>query len=125
MIALDTTALIDLFRHDEPLIVLLKETKGPLAIPMLVLLELQMPHRLDTEEQALYDQMASRLRLLELTPLACKMAGALHRQLLKKGTVLSGFDIAIAASMLAHGVNTIISRDKHFDAIPGLKRIGY
>jgi len=63
-------------------------------------------------------------KALEVIPLGSESAqifGMLKAQMEKKGTRLDDFDLAIAASALAHNLILVTNNLKHFKRITGLK----
>lgn len=61
------------------------------------------------------------LEVIPLGPESAQIFGMLKAQMEKKGTRLDDFDLAIAASALAHNLILVTNNISHFKRIPGLK----
>lgn len=64
--------------------------------------------------------MISSIQVLDLTPDACEEASNIFADLKKNGTPVGEFDILIAAIAKTNG-ETLLTCDKHFRIISGLK----
>ncbi|PIN69379.1 hypothetical protein COY28_03720 [Candidatus Woesearchaeota archaeon CG_4_10_14_0_2_um_filter_57_5] len=126
MMGIDTSAVIDLFHGHEGIGRLLSACSRDIVLCRAMYLEFVLGVKpVEQHTLELLDTLFSEHLVLELTATVCKLATALRWQQQRKGKPSSVMDLVIASSYLAHGVHEIISNDKHFDAIPGLKRIGY
>ena len=64
----------------------------------------------------------SSVQVLDLTPAACEEASQIFCDLKKAGTLIGEFDILIAAIAKING-EALLTQDKHFKFISGLKLI--
>ena len=130
MIGLDTGTIIDVFRGNENLKVLLEKNKEPLAITIITFLELHFGLNPDnpkhTAEALYYDELFKRVHTIQLNEESCAEASKISWNLKKEGKTIEKFDCVIAAQFLMHGVNKIITNNpKHFERIKGLAVISY
>lgn len=131
MIALDTTAIIDLFLKDVNIKKLIEEQESAIFTTRLNYHEIILG--LDLESNAKHQQQYSffepffrTLIILELDTLACHEASRINWFLRKKGEMIDKFDCAIAAILLRNNVHTIVTRNiKDFKKIPNLKVLPY
>ena len=130
MIALDTSAIIDLFKGSSNLRAQLEKTKEPFVVTILSYLELMFgidyKNKMSKIEERYYDDFFNSFMVLNLTQEACKKAAQIHRELEAKGITIEQFDCTIAAIILTNGVKEIITGNKkHFEAIKELNVISY
>lgn len=67
----------------------------------------------------------SNIKTLEFDYKASILASEIDNALIKEGKKIDVFDSLIAGTMLANGVDTILTRNKHFERIKGIKMINY
>jgi len=127
MIALDTTAIIDLFKGVDTLGKVLKNTKEPFVTTQLNYLELMfgIDGKRHNNEESFYDKFFRDIVVYNLSNNSSKRASEIYHRLKKKGKMIDQFDCIIAGILITEGVNKIITRNvKHFSEI-GLKVISY
>lgn len=130
MICLDTTAIIDIFKGNKELKVLLEETNGPLATTRINYLEIMFGLNFDNsvhkKEESYYDEFFKEILILEIDNSSSKKASSIFWNLKNKGKIIGKFDCVIAGILLSKGFNKIITKNiKHFENIKELKVRGY
>ena len=130
MIALDTTAIIDLFKGEENLKRILSRITEPLASTHLNYLELLFGidplNSKHVEEMKYYDDLFSELTVLLLDEPSCKRAAEVFSTLNHRGKSIGKFDCIVTGIVLHHGITKILTRNvRHFDEVPGLKVLAY
>ncbi|MDX2222684.1 MAG: type II toxin-antitoxin system VapC family toxin [Rhodospirillaceae bacterium] len=103
--------------------------RGPVrpAIPVIVIGEFRYGiaasrHRLTYERWL--DAHLSKFMILDVTSTTAKSYAQLRSSLKQAGRPLPANDIWIAALAVEHAL-PILSRDAHFDAVPGVRRVGW
>ena len=124
-VVLDTNRLVDLFQGDRPLAELLA-TCDEVWIPLIVLGEFQAGILGGSRGQhnvALLHTLLAKptAGLLVPTRETADHYARLFVQLRRAGTPIPDNDLWIAALVLQHDL-TLITRDKHFESIPQLRR---
>ena len=76
-------------------------------------------HTNQTEREAL-EYLLKEVDTLGLSPAATEQYGRVFAALRRAGTPIPTNDVWIAASALEHGL-TLVTRDGHFDNVPGLR----
>jgi predicted nucleic acid-binding protein len=122
----DTNSLSDLADGDlavQDLVVQL----GPVAIPAVVLGEdrfglAQSRHR-ESQERWLLN-LLSRFRVLDVTGETALWYAEIRLELKAAGTPIPANDLWIAALCRQHNL-PLLSRDRHFDLVAGLRRISW
>lgn len=130
MIALDTTALIDIFKENKDIKKVLEGLNGSFASTIINYQELMFgldfsksEHKLEEE---FYDNFFNDIFLYNLDADSAKSASAIFSELEEKGFNIGRFDSMIAAILLKNNIKKIITRNvKHFSKIKGLEVIGY
>jgi predicted nucleic acid-binding protein len=123
---LDTNAVSAAADH-EPAALEVVASAERLEVPVIVLGEYrfgitQSRHRVHYEEwlQALIDAV----KVLEIDEATSRHYAAIGQELKKIGKPIPANDLWIAALTRQHGL-PLLSRDQHFDVVPGLRRLGW
>jgi tRNA(fMet)-specific endonuclease VapC len=122
-VILDTNAL-SAFIDGEPAVGFRLSEEGHVAIPVIVLVEFRYGiagsrHR-DKYERWLADHLSS-FEILTVTEPTTLTYARVRASLKKLGRPIPANDTWIAALALQHRL-PVMSRDEHFDAVPGLRR---
>lgn len=130
MIGLDSSAIIDFFKGDEKLSILLRNIKDSLVANQIVYLELMFGidsnNLVHLEEEKFYDAFFDSLIVFDLDRNAGKLSSRIFHELSKKGEKIGEFDCIIAGIYLSKGVDKIITKNaKHFEKVKGLKVLSY
>jgi|SRR3989344_3903769 len=130
MIGLDTTALIDLFKENKNIKMLLNEVDDEIILNNILYLELMLGLDFENlkhkDEEKFYDGIFNTYTILSLDFNASKKSSNILNELKKSGKIIGLFDCSIAGIYLSKGVNKIITRNKkHFENIKGLEIINY
>ena len=123
---LDTNALSALADGDLTLEPILREASG-VAVPVIVMGEYrygirQSRHRLRYEQWLA--EAALSYRVLAVDEGTAEQYAELRQELKVSGRPIPSNDLWIAALVRQHRL-PLLSRDQHFDFVPGLKRIGW
>ncbi|MGB8888491.1 MAG: type II toxin-antitoxin system VapC family toxin [Candidatus Korobacteraceae bacterium] len=123
---LDTNGLSAFAEGDSALAPILR-TAAQVAIPVLVLGEYrygisQSRHRMHYERWL--DEYLPEFRMLDIDERTTVSYGAIRAELKKAGTPIPANDVWIAALCRQHSL-PLISRDRHFDAVPGIARLAW
>jgi predicted nucleic acid-binding protein len=123
MIALDTTALIDILRGKLPLSQICSSNEI-YCTTSINLLELQVG--LSDKQMQACMQLTESLHILPFTKDCAIKTSEIIQKLSKKGTEIGRFDTMIAACILTHNVTKIITKNqKHFSKISQLDVVAY
>lgn len=130
MIGIDTSAIIDLFKSEKPLINLLKDIDNKLVSTIInyqeIMFGLDLSNIKHEIEKDYYESLFEDIKLVFLTKQASQRASEILGNLKKKGKMIDDFDCMIAGILLSNGVDKIITKNaKHFENIKGLKVISY
>lgn len=122
LVLVDTSAWVELFRGRPTLArdavtELLREGRAAIAGP--VLAEVLRGARDEAHERTLRRLVGSR-PFLDTPSAAWERAGALGCRLRWRGVTLPPSDLFVAATAIHHGV-PVLSADRHFTLVPGLK----
>jgi hypothetical protein len=126
MPTLDTSLLIDLIRHDPEAMRTLEameQEELPLAITVINILELYRGAFLSASVQENLREVEAIVRTLielSITTETYRVFGELAAELQARGSRIGDFDEVIAAITLT-GDGEIVTRDRHFTHVPGLK----
>ncbi len=130
MIVLDTSFIVDILRGRERALEMLSrlEESGELVCTTSInVLELYrgvfLSKRVEENSRALI-ALIDNLLVLDLNEDVYEIFGAISSPLRTAGGPVGDLDEAIAAIALAYGAS-IVSRDLHFQRIPGLKIVEY
>ena len=121
---LDTNGLSALADGEAALEPILR-TAPLIAIPVIVLGEYrygisQSRHRRQYEQWLA--EYLTKFRVLDIDELTTFPYSAVRAELKKAGTPIPANDVWIAALCRQHSL-PLLSRDRHFDAVPGIKRL--
>jgi predicted nucleic acid-binding protein len=123
-VILDTNGLSALADGDPALEPVLRKA-AQVAIPVIVLGEYRYGIS-QSRDRNRYEQWLSEylptFRVLEIDEETTISYAAVRRELKKAGTPIPSNDAWIAALCRQHSL-PVVSRDRHFDAVPGLKRL--
>ena len=130
MIALDTTALIDLWKNDPAVREAVASATDRIATTSAncheVMVGLDTRYKAQKREYDFYRSIFEQMEILDHNLDAAEQATDLLAELKAKGSTISGFDVMIAGILRARGVTKILTRNaKHFEAIDGLEPVPY
>jgi tRNA(fMet)-specific endonuclease VapC len=122
----DTNGLSAIADGDVKLESVLRQT-ADLAVPVIVLGEYrygirQSRHR--TRYERWLAEVVTNCRVLAIDPETAGEYAEIRGELKHAGRHIPGNDLWIAALTRQHSL-PLLSRDQHFDLVPGLKRIGW
>lgn len=126
---LDTSFLVDLIRGREVALEMLsdlEEKRALLFTTPITVLELYRGAHLSANPEKNLEVAKKILASLLVLPLddeACLVFGALSARLKSEGKRIGEFDEVIASIALCHD-GEIVTRDKHFQEVPGLRVLG-
>jgi tRNA(fMet)-specific endonuclease VapC len=126
MYCIDTSIIIDFMRGDAKIAHRMRglsEAGAALAITHASLCELYKGALLAEDSNAKIEAVNALVQTLDIIGLdveACFTFGSLFKALQKKGKTVPEFDLLIAAVAMAHN-KVLVTRDKHFQSVPGLK----
>ena len=123
---LDTTALSAFVDGDQAVGAVLRE-QSRAAIPVIVLGEFRYGIAESRHRSAYESWLTSHLPQFDVLPVTDDTAvayAALRVELRRLGRPIPANDAWIAALALEHGF-PVLSRDQHFDVVPGLERRGW
>jgi hypothetical protein len=130
LIVLDTSFIVDLLRGREraqEMLFRLEDEGESVCTTSINVLELYrgafLSKRVD-ENLITLIELLDKLLVLDLNEDAYEIFGAVSALLRAAGGPVGDMDEAIAAIALAYGA-AIVSRDQHFQRVPGLKVVGY
>ena len=123
---LDTNALSAMADGDARLEPLLRRTRT-IALPVIVVGEyrygVHQSHNRAKYEEWLADVL-DNCRVLDVDIHTAEQYAAIRDELKRSGQPIPGNDVWIAALARQHDL-PILSRDRHFDVVAGLRRIGW
>ena len=121
---LDTNGLSALAQGEQSLEPVLRKA-AQVAIPVIVLGEYRYGIS-QSRDRSHYEQWLSeylpKFRILDIDERTTMSYAAIRTELKRAGTPIPSNDIWIAALCRQHSL-PIVSRDRHFDAVPALKRL--
>ncbi len=114
LIGADTSFLIDFFTGDQKAALAMQKYASQLHVSELVLYEFLCGNLTETQEKTFFTAIQP-FPQAPFTRQAAIIAAKLYREQKKKGKPVGHQDTMIAASYLAHGVSTIITKNtSHF-----------
>ena len=117
---LDTNAVIALQRNEASLVVLLDTDDWFLnAVVVGELYYGAYRSRHVSENVATIDRLVAQCSVIPVDHATARVFGEIHQQLRAVGRPIPENDIWIAATALQHRL-TLVTRDAHFDEVPGL-----
>lgn len=121
---LDTNGLSAVAEGDPALEPVLRKA-AQVAVPVIVLGEYRYGIS-QSRDRSRYEQWLSKylptFRILDIDEQTTISYAAVRMELKKAGTPIPSNDVWIAALCRQHSL-PIVSRDRHFDVVPGLKRL--
>jgi tRNA(fMet)-specific endonuclease VapC len=123
---LDTNGLSAMADGDTKLEQLLRQA-GDIAIPVIVLGEYRYgigQSRNRTRYERWLAGVIANCRVLAVDEVTAERYADIRGELKRAGSPIPGNDLWIAALARQHA-STLLSRDRHFDFVPGLKRLGW
>jgi predicted nucleic acid-binding protein len=103
------------------------EKRGPLLLPVIVLGEYEYGIRSSTRAGAIrnaLNALMSRVDILAIDQPTATAYAEIRFALRESGTPIPENDVWIAALARRHAV-PILTRDAHFDVVPGIERVGW
>ncbi len=129
MIGLDTCAIIDFLKGDENLINLIGGLGEELCLSQISYFELSFginpKIKSHLEEESYYDILFNTFKIVGIDNSLFKNSSRLFWKMKSLGREIGKIDSIIASGFILAGVNKIITRDKHFEKIKGLKVLSY
>jgi predicted nucleic acid-binding protein len=123
---LDTNALSAVVEGDPVLAPLLRKA-AQITIPVIVLGEYRygISHSRDRRQyEEWLTEYLQNFRILEVEERTTIPYGAVRSELKKAGTPIPSNDVWIAALCRQHAL-PLLSRDRHFDLVPGIQRVNW
>jgi predicted nucleic acid-binding protein len=117
MIGIDSSAIIDFLKGNQKLGRYMQEA----SLAEITYIEIIR----GTQNEAIVEQLFSSLPNYAMTKLVMKRANSILLDCQNKGKPIPIFDALIAATFLQNGITTIVTNDKHFKEIKGIKVITY
>jgi len=125
-VILDTNGLSALADGDKGLEPFLRRA-DQIAIPVIVLGEYKYGIR-QSQNQKRYERWLAEViagcRVLAVDEETTNQYAEVREELKRRGKPIPGNDLWIAALVRQHGL-PLLSRDQHFDSVPGIKRLGW
>jgi predicted nucleic acid-binding protein len=112
---------------DDPAVIAILARAGQMAIPVIVLGEYRYGIAQSRHRTTYENWLASLLRdcaVLDINEPTTQQYAEITLELRRKGKPIPTNDLWIAALCRQHSL-PLLSRDRHFDQVPGLKRIGW
>ncbi len=130
MIALDTTAIIDIFKGDLKLKNVIEGVNEEFVTTIInhqeIMFGLDLSDDDYKKEELYYNEFFQDVMIVSITVEASKKGSEIFWKLKHKGKDIGRFDCMIAGILLTHGINKIITRNKkHFGNIGQLEVISY
>ena len=123
---LDTNALSAAADHDPSALEIVARA-ARLAVPVIVLGEYRLGIA-QSRHRATYEnwlrEWVSSVTVLDIDDETSRSYAVIGLELKKKGKPIPSNDLWIAALCRQHSLS-LLSRDRHFDLVPGLRRIGW
>lgn len=130
MAVLDTSFVVDIFRAQNGAGVLygdLEHKERVLSVTPVTVMELwsgALRSSRTEEEREKIGRLLSRVPCIPFDSQTAELAGKTEALLSKEGVKMSVEDLMIAATALRHG-ETLVTRDRDFTKIPGLRVLTY
>jgi len=129
MIGMDTCAIIDFFIGDESLLKLIEGLDDDICLSQISYLELSFginpKIKSHLEEEKYYDILFNTLKVVDVNNYLFRNASRLFWKMKFLGKEIGKIDSVIASSFMTVGANKIITKDRHFEKIRGLKVLSY
>jgi tRNA(fMet)-specific endonuclease VapC len=117
MILLDTTFLIDYFRGRESLEHLIENDTGVTTTLNYYEIMTGIRRSKSKREENFFKTFFAKIELLDFTTQAAEESSVLSSKLSALGLPVNNLDVLIAGTALAHGIDTILTRDADFIGI--------
>lgn len=130
MACLDTTFLVDLLRGKEEISKLkdeLSKSESVLTVASPSIMEIWLgacQAKASEKEKEKINQLLLSLEILSLDEKSAKEAGEIEAELLNKGQIIETEDIMTASIAKMNG-EKVVTRDRHYAKISGLKVLKY
>ena len=123
---LDTNAILAMSCDDKEIEIVVQESLQPyLSVPVLAEYQYGLINsRHQKSLETWLEQLKSSWPVLILDVMTVRFYAEIRNQLKKKGQMIPVNDLWIAALAMQHQ-QPILSEDRHFDRIDGVKRIGW
>ena len=123
---IDTNGLSAMADGDMKLEAVLQQT-AEISVPVIVLGEYKYGIR-QSRSRARYEkwlaEVVASCRVLAVDEQTTERYAEIRGELKRRGSPIPGNDLWIAALARQHAL-PLLSRDRHFDLVPGLKRVGW
>ncbi len=114
MIILDTSFLIDFFRGKEETLHVITDTDVATTIITYYEIFSGIFHKKARKEEKFFRRFFSEVRILDLDMNSAEKSSEIMARLLKMGASVNALDVIIAGISVAHGAETIVSKDMDF-----------
>ena len=114
MIILDTSFLIDFFRGKEETLHVITDTDVATTVITYYEIFTGIFHKKAKKEEKFFRRFFSEVRILNLDTNSAEKSSEIMARLLKMGASVNALDVIIAGISVAHGAETIVSKDKDF-----------
>jgi len=114
MIILDTSFLIDFFRGKEETLHVITDTDVATTVITYYEIFSGIFHKKAKKEEKFFRRFFSEIRILDLDMNSAEKSGEIMARLLKIGASVNALDVIIAGISVAHGAETIVSKDRDF-----------
>ena len=114
MIILDTSFLIDFFRGKEETLHVITDTDVATTVITYYEIFTGIFHKKAKKEEKFFRRFFSEVRILNLDTNSAEKSSEIMARLLKMGASVNALDVIIAGISVAHGAETIVSKDRDF-----------
>jgi len=114
MIILDTSFLIDFFRGKEETLHVITDTNVATTVITYYEIFSGIFHKKAKKEEKFFRRFFSEVRILDLDMNSAEKSSEIMARLLKMGASVNALDVIIAGISVAHGAETIVSKDRDF-----------
>lgn len=114
MIVFDTSFLIDFFRGKEETLHVITDTDVTTTIITYYEIFSGIFHKKARKEEKFFRRFFSEIRILNLDMNSAEKSSKIMSRLLKMGASVNALDVIIAGISVAHGAETIVSKDTDF-----------
>jgi len=114
MIILDTSFLIDFFRGKEETLHVITDTDVATTVITYYEIFSGIFHKKAKKEEKFFRRFFSEIRILDLDMNSAEKSSEIMARLLKMGASVNALDVIIAGISVAHGAETIVSKDRDF-----------
>jgi len=114
MIILDTSFLIDFFRGKEETLHVITDTDVATTVITYYEIFSGIFHKKAKKEEKFFRRFFSEVRILDLDMNSAEKSSEIMARLLKMRASVNALDVIIAGISVAHGAETIVSKDRDF-----------